>query len=149
MQKWRLWDLHYIGMHSTGICLGCLVSTQALEYASAVWCLHMHKDIQLLEKGQRRAVIYVTMKQLQAQITRQCYIHARKSEVVKSWLTTKTTDSPKDALQNQQWPSRHEPSKLLPSLTLTLGPEERQCLNGTSSPRLFRQPVHSTPSTVD
>ena len=48
--------------------------------------------------------------QLHGQVTRQCYIHARKSKVGKPW-TMKMTDSSGDALynkvQNQQWPCRN------------------------------------------
>ena len=76
----KVGDLHHSGMAHIGECLGCLASLSQVH------------------------------DQLHGQVTRQCYIHARKSKVGKPW-TMKMTDSSGDALynkvQNQQWPCRN------------------------------------------
>ena len=70
-----------------------------LEHASAISCPQRHKDSHLLEKVQRRAAGFVSDQQLHGQVARQCYIMlGNRCEVDKSG-TTKTTDSPGDALQ--------------------------------------------------
>ena len=62
-----------------------------------------------------RNVSNVCDQQLHGQITRHCYIHAQILPVGKSW-TLKMTYPPGNALQNQQPPCRHQPSKFLPPL---------------------------------
>ena len=78
-----------------------------LEYASAVWDPYKQKDAQLLENVQRRAARYMNN------------YTDRSPGSVTSMLdksgTSKTTDPPGDALQNQQRPRRHQPRKFLPA----------------------------------
>ena len=77
------------------------------------------KDIQLLGKlqllGNYNAELPGTWPTTTWTRHRHCYLHAHKSDVDKPW-TTKMTDPPGDALQNQPWPCRCKPSKVLPPL---------------------------------
>ena len=90
-----------------------------LEHASAVQCPHNNKDIQLLGKlqllGNYNAELPGTWPTTTWTCHRHCYLHAHKSDGDKPW-TTKMTDPPGDALQNQPWPCRCKPSKVLPPL---------------------------------
>ena len=84
-----------------GVCLCCLGCPRAKGHPTAVRSSTPSSQVR--------------NQQLHGQITRYCYIQARKSEEDESW-TPKTTDPPKNALQNQQRPCRHQPGKLLPPL---------------------------------
>ena len=90
-------DQHYNGMPHIGVCLGCLVSPQA-QGQPTTWKRTMMSS-RVHNQQLHRSVL--------ENLNWSCL-----SELVMSW-TTKLTDLAGDAPQNQQWPCRHKPSKLL------------------------------------